>query len=118
ILGSTIAMEESGGKTTASSIKVALMGPLAGIGDTLTWALYNSIIFTIGASFALQGSLVGPGFAALFILVPYFAVRRWQFVWAYRQGKRLASRLAGGALARLSDGATILGLVVLGGFIP
>lgn len=118
ILGSALAMEDSGAPTSANSIKVAMMGPLAGVGDTITFALYNSIVFTIASSWALRGNILGPILAALLVLVPYFLVRRWQFGWAFRQGRELASRLAGGALARLSEGATILGLVVLGGFIP
>jgi mannose/fructose/N-acetylgalactosamine-specific phosphotransferase system component IID len=118
ILGSAIAMEEAGAPASAEGMKVGLMGPMAGVGDTLTFALYNSIIFTIGASWALQGKVIGPIFAGVMVLVPYFLVRRWQFYFAYRQGKQLASTLAGGALDRLSESATILGLVVLGGFIP
>ncbi|WP_235921173.1 PTS system mannose/fructose/sorbose family transporter subunit IID [Lentzea tibetensis] len=118
VLGAAVAMEEAGAKSSAHSLKVALMGPLAGVGDTITFALYNSIIFTIGASWALQGSIFGPIFTAVMVLVPYFAVRRWQFVWAYQQGSKLAARLATGALTRLTEGATVLGLIVLGGFIP
>ncbi|MEU5691931.1 PTS system mannose/fructose/sorbose family transporter subunit IID [Actinosynnema sp. NPDC020468] len=118
VLGAAVAMEEAGAKSSAHGVKVALMGPLAGIGDTLVFALYNSVVFTIGASWALQGNIFGPIFTALMVLVPYFAVRRWQFFWAYAQGRKLAARLAGGALARLTEGATVLGLIVLGGFVP
>jgi mannose/fructose/N-acetylgalactosamine-specific phosphotransferase system component IID len=118
ILGSAVAMEEAQSKNSAEGIKVGLMGPMAGVGDSLTFALYNSIIFTIGANWAIQGKMLGFWFAAVMVLVPYFLVRRWQFFFAYRQGKNLASQIAGGALERLSEAATILGLIVLGGFIP
>ncbi|MEQ0562275.1 PTS system mannose/fructose/sorbose family transporter subunit IID [Amycolatopsis sp. NEAU-NG30] len=118
ILGSTVALEEAGTPKSAASTKVALMGPLAGIGDTVVFALYNSIIFTMGASWALQGNWLGPAFAAVMVLVPYALMRRWQFGFAYREGKRLAGHLAAGALARVAQGATVLGFVVLGGFIP
>ncbi|VVJ19445.1 PTS system [Amycolatopsis camponoti] len=118
ILGSSVALEEAGTPKSAASTKVALMGPMAGIGDTVVFALYNSIIFTMGASWALQGSWLGPAFAAVMVLVPYALVRRWQFGFAYREGKRLAGHLAAGALARVAQGATVLGFVVLGGFIP
>jgi len=118
ILGSAVAMEEAQSKNSAEGIKVGLMGPMAGVGDSLTFALYNSIIFTIGANWAIQGKMLGFWFAAVMVLIPYFLVRRWQFFFAYRQGKNLASQIAGGALERLSEGATILGLIVLGGFIP
>jgi PTS system mannose-specific IID component len=118
ILGSAVALEEAGTPKSAASTKIALMGPLAGIGDTLVFALYNSIVFTMGAAWALQGNWLGPAFAAVMVLVPYALVRRWQFGFAYREGKRLAGHLAAGALARVAQGATVLGFVVLGGFIP
>ncbi|MEV4147984.1 PTS system mannose/fructose/sorbose family transporter subunit IID [Amycolatopsis sp. NPDC049691] len=118
ILGSSVALEEAGTPKSAASTKVALMGPMAGIGDTVVFALYNSIVFTMGASWALQGSWLGPAFAAVMVLVPYALIRRWQFGFAYREGKRLAGHLAAGALARVAQGATVLGFVVLGGFIP
>ncbi|MDS0139212.1 PTS system mannose/fructose/sorbose family transporter subunit IID [Amycolatopsis sp. CM201R] len=118
ILGSSVALEEAGTPKSAASTKVALMGPMAGIGDTVVFALYNSIVFTMGASWALQGNWLGPAFAAVMVLVPYALVRRWQFSFAYREGKRLAGHLAAGALARVAQGATVLGFVVLGGFIP
>ncbi|WP_329051403.1 PTS system mannose/fructose/sorbose family transporter subunit IID [Amycolatopsis sp. NBC_01488] len=118
ILGSSVALEEAGTPKSAASTKVALMGPMAGIGDTVVFALYNSIVFTMGASWALRGNWLGPAFAAVMVLVPYALVRRWQFGFAYREGKRLAGHLAAGALARVAQGATVLGFVVLGGFIP
>jgi mannose/fructose/N-acetylgalactosamine-specific phosphotransferase system component IID len=118
ILGSAVAMEEAQSKNSAEGIKVGLMGPMAGVGDSLTFALYNSIIFTIAANWAIQGKMLGFWFACVMVLIPYFLVRRWQFFFAYRQGKNLASQIAGGALERLSEAATILGLIVLGGFIP
>lgn len=118
ILGSSVALEEAGTPKSAASTKVALMGPLAGIGDTVVFALYNSIVFTMGASWALQGNWAGPVFAAVMVLVPYALIRRWQFTFAYREGRRLAGHLAAGALARVAQGATVLGFVVLGGFIP
>jgi mannose/fructose/N-acetylgalactosamine-specific phosphotransferase system component IID len=62
--------------------------------------------------------MLGFWFACVMVLIPYFLVRRWQFFFAYRQGKNHASQIAGGALERLSEAATILGLIVLGGFIP
>jgi mannose/fructose/N-acetylgalactosamine-specific phosphotransferase system component IID len=118
IIGSAAAMEEAHATSSAEGVKVGLMGPMAGVGDSLTFALYNSIIFTIAANWAIEGKMLGFWFACVMVLVPYFLVRRWQFFFAYQQGKNLASQMAGGALERLSEAATILGLVVLGGFIP
>ena len=118
IIGSAIAMEEAGAPASAEGVKLALMGPLAGVGDTIIWALYNSIIFTIGASLALQQNILGPIFVIVMVAVPYTVARYWQFMWAYSQGRSLATSLASGALERVTEGATILGLIVIGGFIP
>jgi mannose/fructose/N-acetylgalactosamine-specific phosphotransferase system component IID len=118
ILGSTIALEEGGSSTSADGMKVAMMGPLAGIGDALTFVVYNSIIFTLGSNWALEGHIYGPIFAAIMVLVPYYAVRRWQFNFGYRQGKNLITHLASGALQRFNEALIVLGLIVLGGFIP
>jgi mannose/fructose/N-acetylgalactosamine-specific phosphotransferase system component IID len=118
ILGSAIAMEEAGAPASAEGVKVALMGPLAGVGDTIIWALYNSIIFTIGSAWALQGRIIGPIFVIVMVSVPYTLARWWQFFTAYRQGRRLVTNLATGAIERLTEGATVFGLIVFGGFIP
>ncbi|HEX9338238.1 MAG TPA: PTS system mannose/fructose/sorbose family transporter subunit IID [Pseudonocardiaceae bacterium] len=118
ILGSTIAMEESGSGTSAEGVKVAMMGPLAGIGDALTFALYNTFIFTFASNWAIEGHLYGPIFAAVMVLVPYFVVRRWQFTLGYTQGKSMIMNLASGAFERFQEGLIVLGLIVLGGFIP
>jgi mannose/fructose/N-acetylgalactosamine-specific phosphotransferase system component IID len=118
ILGSTIALEEGGSSTSADGMKVAMMGPLAGIGDALTFVVYNSIIFILASTWAQEGLIIGPIFAAVMVLVPYYLVRRWQFDFGYRQGKNLVRHLASGALQRFNEGLIVLGLIVLGGFIP
>ncbi len=119
IIGAHIALEEAGASLeTTEGLKVGLMGPLAGVGDTLLWALYNSIIFSIGSVMALNGSVLGPILVILLVLIPYLAVRYWQFFWSYRQGTNLVAQLGGGAIARITEFATLVGLIVVGGFAP
>jgi mannose/fructose/N-acetylgalactosamine-specific phosphotransferase system component IID len=119
ILGAHIALEEAGASLeTTEGLKVGLMGPLAGVGDTLVWALYNSIVFSIGASMALGGNALGPILVILLVFFPYLAVRYWQFFWAYEQGTNLVAQLGGGVIAKITEFATLVGLVVIGGFAP
>ena len=119
ILGAHAALEESGASLdTTEGLKVGLMGPLAGVGDTILWALYNSIIFSIGAGMALQGNILGPIFVMLMVFFPYNLVRYWQFFGAYRQGVNILTGYGAGAIARLTELATIVGLIVVGGFAP
>lgn len=119
IIGAHAALEEAGASLeTTEGLKVGLMGPLAGVGDTLLWALYNSIIFSIGSIMALNGNVFGPILVMILVLFPYMGVRYWQFMWAYRQGTNLMSSLGGGMIARITELATFVGLVVIGGFAP
>jgi mannose PTS system EIID component len=119
IIGAHAALEEAGASLeTTEGLKVGLMGPLAGVGDTIVWALYNSIIFSLGANWALQGNLFGPIFVALMVFFPYNLVRWWQFNWAYKEGANLVSSFGSGAIAKITEAATIIGLIVVGGFAP
>ena len=45
---------------TISSIKAALMGPVAGIGDSFYWGTFRVIAAGIGLSLAAQGNILGP----------------------------------------------------------
>jgi PTS system mannose-specific IID component len=119
IMGAHIALEEAGASfDTTEGLKVGLMGPLAGVGDTLVWAIYNSIIFSIASIMALNGNAFGPILAMILVFFPYLAVRYWQIMWAYKQGTNLLTSLGGGAIARITELATIVGLIVIGGFAP
>lgn len=119
IIGAHAALEEAGASLDSTEgLKVGLMGPLAGVGDTVLWALYNSVIFTIGGSMALNGNAFGPILVMLLVFFPYMAVRYWQFFWAYRQGVNLMKSLGSGGIGRITELATIVGLIVVGGFAP
>ncbi|HEY9089312.1 MAG TPA: PTS system mannose/fructose/sorbose family transporter subunit IID [Anaerolineaceae bacterium] len=119
ILGAHAALEEAGASLdTTEGLKVGLMGPLAGVGDTLVWALYNSIIFSIGAGMALKGNILGPLLVILLVFFPYNLVRYWQFFGAYRQGVNILTGYGSTAIARITELATIVGLIVIGGFAP
>ena len=63
ILGVTAAMEESTNedeKDVVTSIKTGLMGPLAGIGDSVLKFTWLPICGSIGATLALNGNVLGP----------------------------------------------------------
>ncbi|NLH92559.1 MAG: PTS system mannose/fructose/sorbose family transporter subunit IID, partial [Atopobium sp.] len=56
ICGAVCALEEDYQPEMADSLKVALMGPMAGIGDTIQAVLVKPIAFIIAASLAAEGS--------------------------------------------------------------
>lgn len=117
IFGAAVALEEKGAGEAADSVKVGLMGPLAGIGDTIQAILYRPIVAVFAATLALNGSAVGPFLMILSGLL--FTALMFPLFWAgYRQGTGIVAEVAGGRLQRLTEGATILGLTVIGGFVP
>ncbi|OAA83059.1 PTS system mannose/fructose/sorbose family transporter subunit IID [Clostridium ljungdahlii] len=119
ILGADIAMEEQYGlkdEDAISSFKTALMGPLAGIGDTVFVAIYRTIVFSIAAYMAMQGSVFG----VVIPFIPAFAMWwvRYKFTHiGYNQGKKIITGV-GGRLKELTEGASILGLIVIGALAP
>ena len=111
IAGAAIAMQEKFKK----AVKAALMGPLAGIGDSFFWGTFRIIGAGIGTSLAAKGSILG---AILFLLiynVPHLIVRYFGLKIGYKSGVGfLASMNEGGMVAVLTEVAKILGLIVVG----
>jgi len=118
ILGATIALEEDRAGKAASSIKVGLMGPLAGIGDTIQAVLFRPIIAVIAASLAMSGSALGP--LLIFLAgILWMSVKVPLFWLGYNKSTALINDVAGdGLLDNITNTATIAGITVIGGFIP
>lgn len=120
IISTTIAMEErlaqdeGMDESAISSIKVSLMGPLAGIGDSLFWFTLIPICAGIGVSLATNGSLLGPLAFLLVYNVFSIAVRYIGTIKGYELGANFLDKLSGGIMQRISEAATIVGLMVLG----
>lgn len=97
------------------AIKAALMGPLAGMGDAILFSVVRVIAASIGISFALQGSVLGP---ILFFLIYNAATMAFRFGLGYAgfiSGSSFIKNMyENGALAILTKGAGILGLIMVG----
>lgn len=115
VLGATLALEDKEGISAADAvqnIKVSLMGPLAGIGDTLIWTLLPTILGSIAGYMALEGNPVG---TILWLLTNVFFIAvRTQLMWVgYREGTKLITKF-GSRIAQITDAASVLGLTVVG----
>lgn len=124
IHGAAIAMEEqkaSGADITGESInavKTGLMGPLAGIGDTLIQGIIIPLMVAIGISFGVTGNVFG----SLFVLIGLPAVLMTIAYNSWMRGYKLGSNavttlLSGGKMKRMIGAAGILGCTVMGGLI-
>ena len=123
ILGITAAMEETKAngadieESSINSLKVGLMGPLAGVGDPVMWGTLRPIMAALGASIALTGNLLGPliffiGFNLVRLALLWFGLD-----YGYRKGLDVVKDLAGNTLQKLTEGASILGLFVMGALV-
>jgi mannose/fructose/sorbose-specific phosphotransferase system IID component len=121
ILGITIAMEEqkAEGKPISdesiSATKAALMGPLAGIGDSIFKATFMTLFAAIGASLSLQGNWFGPILFIVPNLLLNLFTRYYGLIYGYKFGTNLIAKIQeSDILQRFIEGATIVGMLVVG----
>ena len=118
ITGADIALEEELGiesEETVMAVKTGLMGPLAGIGDSLLFSVVRVIAAGIGISFALQGSILGP---ILFFLIYNGCTMALRYSLGYIgfiSGSSFITKMyEDGTLKVLTKCAGILGLIMVG----
>ena len=123
ILGVTMAMEEERANGAdiddgaINGIKVGLMGPLAGVGDPIFWGTVRPVFAALGAGIAMTGSLLGPLlFFVLFNLVRLLTLY-YGVAYGYKKGIDIVQDIGGGFLQKLTEGASILGLFVMGALV-
>ena len=123
IIGVTLALEEERANgievedQAIQGVKVGMMGPLAGVGDPVFWFTIRPILGALGASMAMGGSIVGP---ILFFVA--WNLIRMAFLWytqefGYSVGTTIAKDLSGGLLGKITEGASILGMFIIGALV-
>ena len=123
IIGVTLALEEERANgapvddVAIQGVKVGMMGPLAGVGDPVFWFTVRPMLGALGASLAMAGNILGP---IIFFLA--WNIIRWAFMWytqefGYRAGSKITDDLSGGLLQKVTKGASILGMFVLGALV-
>ena len=121
IHGMTIAMEEElhdGDRemreNAITGIKTGLMGPLAGIGDTIDWGTLKTIIAGIAVTFGVTGSILGAIIPFLFTIIT-FLIGKYLWNMGYKLGKESVKNiLQSGWINELISGTAILGLFMMG----
>ena len=123
VMGVTLALEEEKANgenvddTAIQGVKVGMMGPLAGVGDPVFWFTMRPILGALGASLALSGNILGP---ILFFVL--WNVIRLAFMWytqefGYNVGTKIAKDMSGGLLGKITQGASILGMFIIGALV-
>lgn len=97
-----------------TGIKTGLMGPMAGIGDTIVWSIIRPIIFSIGVTLAMAGNPLGGVFPFLFAII--CAVLGYVLYHiGYKLGRESVQKLLqSGIVKDVITGSGILGLFMMG----
>src|ERR1700742_275041 len=121
IIGITAAMEEQNSQDkdfdedSINSVKLGLMGPLAGVFDSLFWGTLKVIAAGVGTSLAIKGNILGPILFLLIFNVPHLLLRYNLTFIGYNAGTKFLQNLSkSNVMDKLTQGAAILGLMVVG----
>jgi mannose/fructose/sorbose-specific phosphotransferase system IID component len=124
ILGMVTSMEErmangedAVDEESIQAVKGGLMGPLAGIGDSLFFSTLRPIIAGLAVSLALNGNYFAPLLFIIGINIIHFWVQ-WQGVFSgYKLADKFLEKMEGMQIQKWMEAAAILGLMVLGALV-
>jgi len=117
VQGIILAMEENKESRDAiRGVKIAMMGPLGGIGDALFWLTLLPITAGIGAALASGGNIAGPILFLIVFNIIHFGLRFFLMHYGYTTGTKAIASLKEGT-QKISRAASILGLTVVGALV-
>ncbi|KEI00769.1 PTS system mannose/fructose/sorbose family transporter subunit IID [Clostridium botulinum] len=96
------------------SIKMALMGPLSGIGDSLSQFCLAPLFSTIAASLAQEGLMAGPILFFLAMNGILLAIKLITGLWGYKLGTSVIETLSD-KMSQISKVASMIGVTVISG---
>lgn len=96
------------------NIKMALMGPLAGIGDSLSQFVLAPLLGTIGASLAYEGLMLGPIIYLLGMNIVLLLVKIMSGMLGYNLGTSIIGTLTS-QIEKISRVASMIGVTVIAG---
>ena len=122
IIGADIAIEETMKneqdfeESGIPQLKIALMGPLAGIGDPIIWGIVRPVTAAIGAGIASDGNILGPIFFFVSMNIVRLFMRYNVLMIAYREGTNVISRMKG-IIPKIKSAMAALTYTVMGGLV-
>ena len=121
VMGISIAMEELAKKdkdydvSSINAVKVALMGPLSGIGDTFFWGIFRIVACAIAIGFAQEGNPIAPFVLLLLFNIPNFLTRWYGLKLGYKSGTTMLTEMEkSGKMQLFTHCAGIVGVASVG----
>lgn len=123
INGIVASMEEERGmgnesvtREAINSIKVGLMGPIAGVGDTIDWATIKIILLALFMTYCQAGALWAPWVYFIVSSLIWWAEGTFYTRVGYKYGVEAAAKILGSNLVKLVFScAALLGYFMVGG---
>ena len=98
-----------------NGLKIGLMGPLAGVGDTITQGLVKTILLAICVEMGLKGNVWGSIIFFVLYTAYILGVGYTMFFSGYKLGKNAFSKISDTSIIRkLTDCMGVLGMTVAG----
>lgn len=97
------------------NIKTTLMGPLAGIGDSIIQGIIVPTLLSIGMGLASDGSALGPIFYIIAYGIIGTLISYLSFRYGYVLGVNAVDHVIGEGAKRITDAFNVLGVMVVGG---
>jgi len=121
VMGISVAMEEQAKKdekfdrSSINAVKVALMGPLSGIGDTFFWGIFRILACAVAVGFAQEGNPLAPFILLVLFNIPNFLTRWYGLKLGYSKGSKLLDDLEkSGKMQLFTYCAGIVGVAAVG----
>lgn len=101
--------------SSISAIKIALMGPFAGIGDSIFWGTLRVISLGVGISLAQSGNILGVLVHLLIYNIPAHMLRYYGVFKGYELGQDFMKKISeNGLFGSISRFASIIGMTTVG----
>ncbi len=103
-----------------NAVKTALMGPLAGLGDSLLNGTARPLLAGLAISLVSAGTgWLGPIFFVIGMAIVSLGIRYFGVFQGYKQGVKFVDRIqSSGLISKIADLAAIAAYVIVGGFVP
>lgn len=122
IMGLVASMEKENSQkpdfdtNSINAVKSSLMGPLAGIGDSIFWGVLRVIAAGIAVSMGQAGNILAPIVFLLLFNIPSILVKYYGTFLGYKLGSEYIQKVyESGLMNILTKAASIVGLIMVGG---
>lgn len=122
IMGLVASMEKENSErkdfdtNSINAVKSSLMGPLAGIGDSIFWGVLRVIAAGIAVGLGSAGNVLAPIIFLVLFNVPSLLIKYYGTFLGYKLGSEYIQKIyASGLMNILTKAASIVGLIMVGG---